>query len=236
MGVRFECPNGHKLHVKAELAGKRGICPQCQARFVVPAFSGQRVEAVVAAGAPAEAPGVVANTSQTAREPAAPKTASFSASTADTPPVLAIAVPLDEPQQPDEQLASAAPVAWYLRPADGGQYGPATEEMFQRWIDEGRVSPDSWVWRTGWAEWKAGSEVLPAQPLPPFSPPWTTPVAVQNSTAAPAAPRSMGEVSRAEARRAEITRRKRRMQAVSIALGLLALGMLIVLILVLSGR
>jgi hypothetical protein len=46
MGVRFECPNGHRLHVKAFLAGKRGICPECEARFVVPAANGGRTEAV----------------------------------------------------------------------------------------------------------------------------------------------------------------------------------------------
>ncbi len=43
MGVRFECPAGHKLHVKAHLAGQRAICPECGARFIVPSFSGARV-------------------------------------------------------------------------------------------------------------------------------------------------------------------------------------------------
>src|SRR6478752_3907200 len=36
MGIRFNCPNGHKLNVKTFLAGKRGVCPQCGARFVIP--------------------------------------------------------------------------------------------------------------------------------------------------------------------------------------------------------
>jgi len=45
MGIRFECPNGHRLHVKQFLAGKRGICPECDARFIVPAASGGRAEA-----------------------------------------------------------------------------------------------------------------------------------------------------------------------------------------------
>ena len=40
MGIRFVCPNGHKLNVKAFLAGKRGICPDCDARFIVPELSG----------------------------------------------------------------------------------------------------------------------------------------------------------------------------------------------------
>lgn len=37
MGIRFTCPNGHKLHVKTFLAGKRGVCPNCGARFLIPA-------------------------------------------------------------------------------------------------------------------------------------------------------------------------------------------------------
>jgi hypothetical protein len=36
MGIRFNCPNGHKLNVKEFLAGKRGVCPQCGAKFVIP--------------------------------------------------------------------------------------------------------------------------------------------------------------------------------------------------------
>src|SRR3954454_1461650 len=36
MGIRFSCPNGHKLNVKSFLAGKRGVCPRCGARFVIP--------------------------------------------------------------------------------------------------------------------------------------------------------------------------------------------------------
>lgn len=36
MGIRFLCPNGHRLNVKTFLAGKRAICPNCGARVVVP--------------------------------------------------------------------------------------------------------------------------------------------------------------------------------------------------------
>ncbi len=36
MGIRFLCPNGHKLNVKAFLAGKRGFCPYCEVKFVIP--------------------------------------------------------------------------------------------------------------------------------------------------------------------------------------------------------
>ena len=36
MGIRFSCPNGHKLNVKAELAGRKGICPKCGVSVHIP--------------------------------------------------------------------------------------------------------------------------------------------------------------------------------------------------------
>ena len=36
MGIKFYCPNGHKLNVKAFLAGKRGICPHCGCKMDIP--------------------------------------------------------------------------------------------------------------------------------------------------------------------------------------------------------
>lgn len=36
MGIRFHCPNGHKIHVKAEYAGKKAKCPHCSVKLVVP--------------------------------------------------------------------------------------------------------------------------------------------------------------------------------------------------------
>ncbi len=37
MGIRFLCPNGHKLNVKAALAGKRASCPECGVKLTIPA-------------------------------------------------------------------------------------------------------------------------------------------------------------------------------------------------------
>lgn len=39
MGIRFLCPNGHKLNVKTFLAGKRGVCPRCGAKFDIPTLA-----------------------------------------------------------------------------------------------------------------------------------------------------------------------------------------------------
>ena len=37
MGIVAFCPNGHRVKVKDELAGRKGICPTCAARFRIPA-------------------------------------------------------------------------------------------------------------------------------------------------------------------------------------------------------
>lgn len=39
MGIRFRCPNGHRLHVKTFLAGRRGICPHCGTKCTIPVQS-----------------------------------------------------------------------------------------------------------------------------------------------------------------------------------------------------
>ncbi len=39
MGIRFYCPNGHKLNVKSFQAGRRGICPFCGAKIIIPTQS-----------------------------------------------------------------------------------------------------------------------------------------------------------------------------------------------------
>lgn len=36
MGIIAFCPNGHRIKVKDELAGRKGICPTCAARFRIP--------------------------------------------------------------------------------------------------------------------------------------------------------------------------------------------------------
>jgi hypothetical protein len=59
MGIRVSCPNGHKLNVKEQLAGKRGICPVCRATFEIPSAGEPRPAEPVAI----ESGGVVAHAS-----------------------------------------------------------------------------------------------------------------------------------------------------------------------------
>jgi hypothetical protein len=39
MGIKFRCPNGHKLNVKSFLAGKKGVCPKCGTSMRIPSES-----------------------------------------------------------------------------------------------------------------------------------------------------------------------------------------------------
>lgn len=254
MGVRFECPAGHKLHVKAELAGKRGICPECGAKFVVPSFSGQRVAAD---------DGVVA-TSTTVAAPAPPPSqggARGGIHTASLPPGVPTAAPVVPgapvpPSPPAKQstavsIAPPEPVAWYIRPAVGGQFGPASDEVFRQWIAEGRVAADSWVWRTGWADWKGGVEALklhggqaPATAAAamaaadaPATPINGAESAIGVTIAAAGTPvKTTIDPTTAESRRAEIFRRKKKVRNLSILLALVALAMMVALVAVLSRQ
>jgi len=42
MGIRFFCPNGHRLNVKSFLAGKRGVCPDCGIGVDIPMQSDEQ--------------------------------------------------------------------------------------------------------------------------------------------------------------------------------------------------
>jgi hypothetical protein len=237
MGVRFECPQGHKLHVKAHLAGQRGICPECGLRFIVPAFSGGRV-----AEAGAESASTTGGFVSVAVESNATFTAGLNAATgADV-------------EDGDESIA------WHVRPVTGGQFGPVDSATFAQWISEGRVTADGWVWRTGWKDWKPGGEALkqfvPAGQLGPTSTPSPAPRAAVpraevRTAGAPALPpipsfdAGVGSAPRnghrampaespiASARAEQMRRRKQLNQWLTLGLAVLALVLLIVAVVVL---
>ncbi len=168
MGIRFLCPNGHKLHVKSFLAGKRAICPKCGARVTVPdegpsSSSSAADELVALAGE--ELPedesldeSILADASRTVATTATQTTAQHM-----TP-------------RPADPLSEAPEAVWYVRPSTGGQYGPASGDIIRTWIKDGRVGASSLVWRDGWPEWRSAAVVFPeladqlvaAPPAPPL--------------------------------------------------------------------
>lgn len=161
--------------MKAFLAGKRGICPHCNARFRIPE------ESLIAKDAPKIRPADGA-----APATAVPSTAKETETEADQPvslppPEEAAVQGAAEPDQRegnppqsratdpsppapavDDPIAEAPMAVWYVRPPSGGQYGPAQGDVMRRWIDEGRVSADTLVWREGWAEWQLAGPLFPS--------------------------------------------------------------------------
>jgi hypothetical protein len=188
MGIRLVCPQGHKLHVKAFLAGKRAICPHCGEKVFVPMAN--EPAAASAAATTANAPETAidladvptkglgtgsAIPSTTASSHVAPavvpatsasvaKAASVRPAQVATPVSAAVSAgPPPVPSSPpaSDPIAENAGAVWYVRPTSGGQYGPAPGGMMRQWINESRVAADSLVWREGWDQWRVARDVFP---------------------------------------------------------------------------
>jgi hypothetical protein len=216
MGIRFYCPNGHKLHVKAFLAGKRGICPHCEARFLIPLQSQI---------APRSRP----------FDPELSTEGRADVSQSDSPPQLA--VDEAEPQVATDPIAEASDAVWYVRPPGGGQYGPARGDVMRRWIEEHRVCPDSLVWREGWEDWKLGGRVFPGLSDPLNGPPPTLAIGIAPSAQSLMAG-DVGPQVREVPRLGRKTGGRRRSIAAIVLLGLILVTLLFLLARVLqqSGR
>jgi len=242
MGIRFYCPNGHKLNVKAFQAGRRGICPYCGASMIIPTESTRPASKRYASptedneddhsaepehlsddddllgDAGDNPPSIVLSSGQPVSQPPSyspirtvaptivesrqavpvPTPISQAPSPISLPAQQAIVLPAVAPQPtsgpspfngsqadaptgvvmpPTSATAPATPTAdyvssgdplaemptavWYVRPAAGGQYGPASGEVMRAWLVEGRVGVDSLVWREGWADWQEAGQVFP---------------------------------------------------------------------------
>lgn len=73
--------------------------------------------------------------------------------------VPAAAAPVENEVDP---IAENPQAVWYVRTPQGGQYGPAAGDIMRKWIAEGRVQADFWVWREGWGDWQKASASLPS--------------------------------------------------------------------------
>jgi hypothetical protein len=248
MGVRFQCPQGHQLHVKAELAGRRGICPECGAKFIVPSFSGGRVaEDAGTASSPPSKGGIPAGSPPPQCEEAIQTPSVFIPTAPAAAPATPAPIPSPDPNEPPAIATAPDAVAWYVRPAAGGQFGPASTDVFRGWVEDGRVAADSWVWRTGWTDWRPGGEAMgsladviappPAVAAPPVPEMAAVPI-VDAPSASPAADEASASphhaATTAEARRAEMRRRRRRNNAIALALGVVALVVAVVMAVVLN--
>jgi len=142
-------------------------------------------------------------------------------------PMAPLMAPLMAPTAPLDPIDEAPQAIWYVRPPSGGQYGPARGDVMRKWIGEGRVSPDSLVWREGWADWRSAAETFPS--LGMITPPMPAPVTPATYAASGTPAYSAGPL--------RPKRRNSTAMAVTIVavLGLMCVGLFVTLILVLMG-
>lgn len=157
MGIRFACHVcGKRLNIKQELAGRRGICPACSARFRIPREDTET-------SSPVELRADDSSRSRWNGERSSPTTAGVA--TIPAPAVVGTsrrttASPSPQGDLPESLLDQDPDAAWYVRPPAGGQYGPASGETLKQWIDQGRVAIDALLWRDGWPQWRDAGVVL----------------------------------------------------------------------------
>ena len=133
MGVRFACHScGKQLNVKLELAGKRGLCPSCGTRFRIPMDHQDQ-------SIPLDETAERGNPGRDADDE----------------------VPYTESDESDFDPLDDSSARWYVRPPNGGRYGPADGVTIRQWISEGRVTASTLLWRDGWAQWRELVEVVP---------------------------------------------------------------------------
>ncbi len=212
MGLRCECPQGHVLNVKQELAGKVGICPHCNSRFLIE----ESAPNINKEDTAAEASGIVAT----------------------EPPKIHEAEPsVSEPPNTDSIEATE----WRLASPSGEHYGPTVPTLFAQWIIQGRVPSDWLVWRTGWAEWKVASEAESELPAPlPKETSSDTPPPISNEMLAKKAKPSKPNQTISTSPKDKYTQRKKRnafRQKVIIGmLGLVAIILVVSLMFLMGGE
>lgn len=148
MGIRFACHEcGKRMNIKSELAGRRGICPACQAKIRIPL-------ADAATSSPVEeSPQLDGNGASETQDGELPDGKISDARLHDAALAKVGSGTLLVDHEPE--------ATWYVRPPNGGQYGPATSELLSQWIDEGRIAASSLLWRDGWPQWRAAAEAFP---------------------------------------------------------------------------
>ena len=176
MGIVAYCPNGHRVKVKDEFAGRKGVCPECQSRFRIPrgeaggAGGAQRtaggypvarvvsLDPAVAAGLPRAV--AVGPTSEPTSEPRggvpggqpAPPVAVAGAGQGGQPAARRSLHPA---------VAERPELTWSLAVPGGEASVPMSADALQSLLDAGGLTGDELVWREGWADWVSIRLVFP---------------------------------------------------------------------------
>lgn len=142
MGIVSHCPNGHRLKVKDHLAGKKGICPSCGARFRIPLASASSPEAAAPPASGLPVAGVVSLDAKRA---------------ATLPPALVLSETTPSPAA----IAEAPDALWCLA-VPGGQPSDAMSGVaLIRRLTSGSMTGGELVWRSDWSDWRPVAAVFP---------------------------------------------------------------------------
>ena len=184
MGIKFYCPNGHKVNVKSFLAGKKGLCPKCGVRVDIP------LESQIADDAPRIRGGAANDELEDSPEPYEANVGSATALAGmeqgdDFSP--GIDIPRMNPQRggsgansfyekepaADDSLlppgsesnrSYTGKAVWHVRLANGQQIGPLDDVGLQQWVSEGQLGDHDLIWRNGWPQWQPATAVVSQLP------------------------------------------------------------------------
>jgi hypothetical protein len=156
MPIDTICPKCQaKLRIGDEYAGQQARCPRCDTIYAVPTLE----EAVALTSiASAESPPPAGSASDPPSEPP-------TAAAPEQPAPPESPAPAETLLPPQIELPPADGTQWFLRTPEGPIYGPTRRDDFQRWVVEGRVTPDCFIC-PGDNTWKPASEIFPELAAP----------------------------------------------------------------------
>ncbi len=184
MGRCFFCPNGHPLNVKAELAGRIGLCPRCRVKMRIPLQSMREIDEkdyhgqqTAEAVADIRGRGDVSSKSSAESQVSNQENIwSLSSSSDSESPVNELIMRATEKSSrnarerrcdAEGEFADSAALLndpdalWYVITLDNRRYGPAQGSVLRSWIDERRVGPRTRILRSGWQSPLEAGQVFP---------------------------------------------------------------------------
>jgi hypothetical protein len=143
MGIRFFCPNGHKLHVKSLLAGLKGYCPQCGAELIIPLTSTRRSSR--------EGGGLINTDSESEPQNSTNQNTQLNSNTTPNNNLISQNPILQDPN-----------IEWYIfNPENEKQQGPLTNQIMKKLIQQHQIKPLFLIWHDGMQEWTTASTIFP---------------------------------------------------------------------------
>lgn len=187
MGIVAYCPQGHRVKVKDQLAGKKGLCPICGTKFRIPALGtfppagavvAEPVTVSPAAGAVVAGDrAVFPMAKMLSLDPAVVATlprataCGVAAGAAANGPDMAVAPPdpvpggqeaATPPRRPlHPQIAERMDLSWSIAYPGGEPSAPLPAEAMQDWLDARQATGDEVVWRADWPQWLPVRQVFP---------------------------------------------------------------------------